>query len=296
MIVRIEPYGALVYLKKRAVTVRMNRHEARRYLGYEGSFPDDLTAPEVVHLEVSNRCTRNCEYCYAEKEGDELSTEEWREIIRNLAENDVPQVTFGGGEPFLRDDLYSLALHADGLGMNTAVTTNGSPLEPTYRVSVFRQINFSVHGNLGELRSKILATQDFTEVGINFVLKEEYRDLLQPTAKFCRENDVELLLLSYKPVDGNEEEVIPPAEVYRKARSLADEGVPVAIDGMTCHRCMAARRFVDVDSKGNVTSCSFIREPMGNLLESSFSEIWADREVPQSCPHRISQSSLPGGG
>ncbi|KXA90363.1 hypothetical protein AKJ61_00755 [candidate division MSBL1 archaeon SCGC-AAA259B11] len=287
MIVRIEPYGALVYSKRRAVTVRMNKCEAKRYLSYEGSFPNDLTAPEIVHLEISNRCTKDCGYCYVEKKGDELPTEKWKGIIEDLAENRVLQVTFGGGEPFLRDDLYELALYADDIGMNTAVTTNGDPLEPSFKVSVFRQVNFSVHGNLGELKPKILATQDFTEVGINFVLKEEYEGLLEPTAEFCRENDVELLLLSYKPVNGDEREAIAPQEVYRRAESLADKGAPVAVDGMTCHKCMAARRFVDVDSEGNVTPCSFVREPIGNLLESSFSEIWAGREVPQSCPYRI---------
>ncbi len=56
----------------------MNRYEARQILGYEGEFPKDLTAPEVVHLEVSDRCTKDCEYCYVDMEGNELTTEQWK--------------------------------------------------------------------------------------------------------------------------------------------------------------------------------------------------------------------------
>ena len=47
---------------------------------------------------------------------------------------------------------------------------------------------------------------------------------------------------------------------------------------------MQKRRFCDVDSQGNVLPCSFVREPLGNLLDKSFSEIWRSRGEQVSCP------------
>ena len=61
------------------------------------------------------------------------------------------------------------------------------------------------------------------------------------------------------------------------------------MDGLTCagelpDYCMQKRRFCDVDSLGNVMPCSFIREPLGNLLEKSFAEIWKSRGDQVACP------------
>ena len=47
---------------------------------------------------------------------------------------------------------------------------------------------------------------------------------------------------------------------------------------------MQKRRFCDVDSLGNVLPCSFVRRPLGNLLENGFAEIWRSRGGQVPCP------------
>lgn len=286
-VIRIEPYGALIHTTNPPVTIRLNRQEARALLRYRGPFPRDLTAPEVVHLEISNRCNMNCRECYVrEKTGAELTTEQWKRIIADLAENNVLQCTFGGGEPFMRDDIFELASYVRQLGMNLAVTTNGTLLRGRGELSLFDQINFSVHGdNLDALRRKIKTAARYTKVGINFVLSKFNARHLTHVARYCRDENVELLLLTYKPVIGDVGNVVKPSDVMWCAQSLARLGVPVAVDGLACGMCYAARRFVDVDSVGNVYPCSFIRVPLGNLLRTSLKNIWRRRRVPSSCPY-----------
>ena len=284
--VRIEPYGALVYIPEIPATVRLNQDETRRLLKYAGGFPLDLTAPEVAHLEISNRCNMNCPECYVkDKSGKELTTGQWKRIIEDLARNGVLQCTFGGGEPFVREDIFELASCVNEFGMNLAVTTNGTLLKDDERLSSFKQINFSDHGNLEELKPKMEMAQKHTKIGINFVARKSTCGELKQVADYCRSRDIELLLHSYKPVNGDREEAVEPADVMCLGLRLARTGVRVAVDGMTCGRCFAARRFVDIDSMGNVFPCSFIRQPIGNALEEPFARIWQRRKTPDECPY-----------
>jgi MoaA/NifB/PqqE/SkfB family radical SAM enzyme len=288
--VRVEPYGALVYIPEIPATVRLDRAEARRLLGYTGDFPDDLTAPEVVHLEISDRCNMNCPECYVrDKAGRELTTEQWKRIIEDLARSGVLQCTFGGGEPFMRRDIFELASFVNDHGMNVAVTTNGTLISDDDRLSLFKQINFSEHGNLEELKPRVEIARKYTRVGMNFVVRKSSLERLGRVADYCRARDLELLLLSFKPVSGWYEEVVAPEEIMRIALRLSALGTKVAVDGMTCGRCYAAQRFVDIDSLGNVLPCSFVRIPLGNALIEPFSKIWRAariwRELNSGCPY-----------
>ncbi len=56
----------------------------------------------------------------------ELSTDEWKTILRKAWEAGVPHVNFTGGEPTLRDDLPELVMEAENLGMVCGLLTDGS--------------------------------------------------------------------------------------------------------------------------------------------------------------------------
>lgn len=50
---RIEPWGSIVHFTENCTTFRLNRKETREILNYQGKWPKDLTAPEIVHLPSS---------------------------------------------------------------------------------------------------------------------------------------------------------------------------------------------------------------------------------------------------
>ncbi len=84
----------------------------------------------IVVWNMTNRCNLKCVHCYAEAttqtaEG-ELTTEEAKRFIDDVAEYNAPVLLFSGGEPFMRDDLFELARYAKSLGLRPVISTNGT--------------------------------------------------------------------------------------------------------------------------------------------------------------------------
>lgn len=91
---------------------------------------DGQGKPMWLVLELTYRCPLKCVWCnnpldfnnYADKE---LSTEEWKRVLREGRELGALQLGFSGGEPMLRDDLEELVEEADRLGYYTNLITSG---------------------------------------------------------------------------------------------------------------------------------------------------------------------------
>lgn len=84
--------------------------------------------PLAVLLEVTHRCPLQCPYCSnpleLERGGAELSTDEWKRVLSELAAIGVLQVHFSGGEPTARKDLVELVQHATDVGLYTNLITS----------------------------------------------------------------------------------------------------------------------------------------------------------------------------
>ena len=68
--------------------------------------------PTVCTLQVTTRCQANCIHCSAarhKRQGEaELTTDEWKKVIRDAEMLGTVSVVFTGGEPLLRPDIYEL--------------------------------------------------------------------------------------------------------------------------------------------------------------------------------------------
>jgi radical SAM protein with 4Fe4S-binding SPASM domain len=84
----------------------------------------------VVVWNSTQSCNLNCIHCYARAESkiyeNELTTEEGKDLIKDLAEYEVPVLLFSGGEPLMRRDLFELADLAKDFGIRTVLSTNGT--------------------------------------------------------------------------------------------------------------------------------------------------------------------------
>jgi len=232
-----------------------------------------------------------CNYCYNKKERNELTTNEWRTIINSLSEYGVFQITLGGVEPLMRNDWFKLAQHAFNKGLNIGMTTNGIllPVIEHKEIHLFKQINVSYHGDLNILENTLFyLSMHKIKSGINFIMRKEYLSTLPTVAKIAQQYNSELLLLTYKPLINDKEQIIAPKDVYNYATQYEKE-VNVAVDGLTCYGttqdyCLQKRTFCDIDSMGNVYPCSFIRKSIGNVLIESFKTIWKSRGKQEQCP------------
>ena len=84
----------------------------------------------VVVWNVTRRCNLKCVHCYAHAKNipfdNELTTEQGKELIDDLANFGAPVMLFSGGEPLVRKDLPQLAAYAVEKGMRAVISTNGT--------------------------------------------------------------------------------------------------------------------------------------------------------------------------
>ena len=103
----------------------------------------------VVVWNVTRRCNLKCIHCYAHAKDkafkNELSTDEGKALLDDLAQFGAPVILFSGGEPFIRKDLPELARYAVERGMRAVVSTNGTLITPE-RARIFKEIGLSYVG------------------------------------------------------------------------------------------------------------------------------------------------------
>ncbi len=89
-----------------------------------------LDKKPVVVWNMTRRCNLRCVHCYAkardEADPNEMSTEQAKTMIEDLAQFGSPVLLFSGGEPLVRKDLPELAHHAVHNGMRAVISTNGT--------------------------------------------------------------------------------------------------------------------------------------------------------------------------
>jgi 12,18-didecarboxysiroheme deacetylase len=87
----------------------------------------------VVVWNMTRRCNLKCVHCYAQAKDiefeNELSTDEGKALIDDLANFGSPVILFSGGEPTLRKDLPELAAYAREKGMRAVISTNGTLID-----------------------------------------------------------------------------------------------------------------------------------------------------------------------
>jgi pyrroloquinoline quinone biosynthesis protein E len=91
---------------------------------------DGQGRPLWLVLELTYRCPLKCVWCnnpldFERYGANELSTEEWKDVLRQARALGSLQLGFSGGEPMLRDDLEELVGYAGELGYYTNLITSG---------------------------------------------------------------------------------------------------------------------------------------------------------------------------
>jgi radical SAM protein with 4Fe4S-binding SPASM domain len=91
-------------------------------------------ARPVVVWNCTRRCNLRCVHCYAASDAqadpNELTTDQAKAMIDDLAAFGVPVLLVSGGEPLLRNDLPELLPYAARKGLRTVLSTNGTCITP----------------------------------------------------------------------------------------------------------------------------------------------------------------------
>lgn len=140
--------------------------DALRYGRDSSKLPADLLQfssdkKPIVVWNFTRRCNLRCIHCYSDSQDKnypgELSTDEGKKVIDDLAQFKVPTILFSGGEPLLRQDIFELGDYAGAKGTRCVISTNGTLIDRTMAKKIaahgFSYVGISLDG-LGRTNDK----------------------------------------------------------------------------------------------------------------------------------------------
>jgi len=87
----------------------------------------------IVVWNITRSCNLKCVHCYndsgADRSCNDISTQDAKGVLDDLAGFGVPSVLFSGGEPLMRKDLFELIGYAGDKGLRTVISTNGTLID-----------------------------------------------------------------------------------------------------------------------------------------------------------------------
>lgn len=125
--------------------------------------------PLWLVLEVTYRCPLRCPWCsnpldFA-KISNELSTDEWKKVLREGRALGSLQLGFTGGEPMVRDDIEELIAYSDNLGFYTNLITSGMGLTKDRLVEMkkggLKHIQLSIQHSDRKKNDSMVGTRSF---------------------------------------------------------------------------------------------------------------------------------------
>ena len=198
----------------------------------------------VVVWNMTRRCNLKCVHCYAQAidpEGkDEISTDQAKEIIDDLASFGSPVMLFSGGEPLVRSDLCELANYAVQKGMRAVISTNGT-LITKEKARELREIGLSyvgisldggqeIHdqfrGVPGAFQKAMQGLTNCQEqglkVGLRFTINKRNASEVPTIFKILREREVPRVCFYHLVYSGRGSELVKEDLTHAETRKLVD--------------------------------------------------------------------------
>lgn len=294
-----------------------------------GDYAEYMSAPHRMDLLVSAmekdgkwHCNQNCVHCYAAGQElvseEELSTDDWKKIIDKCKEAMIPQLTFTGGEPTMRDDLIELIDYSQWFV--TRLNTNGIKLDEELCKKLYdasldsMQITFyssdeSIHNTLvgaNQYVNTVKGIENAIKAGINVSINTPLCSLNKDyvsTLKFLKEKGIIYVTCSGLIITGNacnedskqmqlsNDEI---REVLKEAIEFCFEnGMEISFTspgwiedeflkeyGLNTPTCGACLSNMAITPAGNVVPCqSYLSDaPLGNMLSDEWDNIWNSKE------------------
>ncbi len=253
----------------------------------------------IVVWNITRTCNLHCAHCYASSQDEqypgELTTQEAKTVLDDMAEYKVPVVLFSGGEPTLRHDLPELISYANELGgLNPLISTNGTLLtkEKVKRLSDagLKRAGISMDG-MEAVHDKFrgsIGSWKLTLDGIRNSLEAGMRVSLRVTV--TNRNVQELPAL----FDLAEREGIPRVCVYHLAYAGRGEKL-LRFDLKHEERRKMVEyvfeRTIESYAKGNKLEVLTV----DNHTDAAYLQMWADKNMPDQSPRIRSLQSKNGG-
>jgi len=307
-----------------------------------GEYAEYMNAPHRMDVMVSAmtrdgkwHCNQKCIHCYAAGQAlsdeEELSTDEWKQILDKCRTVGIPQITFTGGEPTMREDLFELISYARWF--ISRLNTNGIKLTEDYcrklREAELDSVQITFYSCDAEIHNRLVGTAQFenTAAGIDNALKAGLS--VSINTPLCTLNSDYLKTLSYLhdhgviyvtcsgmimtgnalseeseslQLKGEElEKILRDAVAYCNAN-----GMEIAFTSpgwisqevfdelnIPSPSCGACLSNMAITPGGNAVPCQswLSDEPLGNMLKDDWDSIW---NSPECIKHRGYSAEMTG--
>jgi AdoMet-dependent heme synthase len=269
-----------------------------------------LGIPLSVHIDVTYRCNERCAHCYLDHDDKgEMTTQEIKNVLDQLAEAGVFFLVFSGGEVFMRRDFLELVEYARKLLFNVKVKTNGVMIHEAeaqrLRELGVEQLQLSVYSHRPEVHDaitklpgslkrtvnsiKFLKSQGL-KVTLSNVLMTVNRQDERGTRALAKQLGVEYTLdptvtpkmdgdtsiLSLRVDEENLDELFQDDELVGDPEEYCKPPAPVDDDVMEGYSCSAGHTACYISPYGDVFPCVQFPLPTGNIRRQKFSDIWYD--------------------
>ncbi|MBD3204321.1 radical SAM protein [Candidatus Woesearchaeota archaeon] len=263
--------------------------------------PNVLSAPETVHLSVTGKCNLNCVFCYGKSKTPDLSKKEIFRMIDTLSSMRVFQLAIGGGEPFLRKDIFEIIDYTRQKNIIPNITTNGTLITKEIIEKIknkIGQLNLSYYENFKKLNDILqLLIKNNIRTGINILVTKKNLPVLKNIINDLLRYDIaNIIILRPKPGKNKkwyQQNQFSKKELNKLKKVLDKYQKKINVDcSLTClmynipkqelqknsvFGCVAGSRFCTIKNNGDVFPCSFFNEKdylAGNIVKTDFEKIW----------------------
>jgi len=266
--------------------------------------------PLSTHMDITWRCNERCVHCYLDHDGKgEMTTEEIKDVIRQLADVGTFFLTISGGEPLLRRDCFEILEYARSLRFNVKLKTNAVMIGPKEAVRLrklgIEQVQISVYSHRPEVHDAItklpgslrrttdaikhLKANNIKVSITNVLMQFNQRDALA-VKHMAQELGVNFTIdPTITPMLNGDRSItklgITLDELHDVMRTeefvgdVAEFCAPVATVGsdvLDGYSCSAGHTLAYISPFGDVYPCVQFPMPCGSVRKQSFREIWYD--------------------
>lgn len=184
--------------------------------------------PIRVDIDVTQRCTGNCRFCYSRKyafsplyHDAEIPADIFEGILEELAERGTRSIRFtGGGEPLLHPQIKKILPMPKRFGLRSCIITNGDLLDEEISellVANIDHIRVSINAAQNDTR-KLLHTSKVRANNLSEIF-QQIRYMVQFRAAVWSSQKRPLICTTYLLVPENVDEIYLAAQLMRQCRA-----------------------------------------------------------------------------
>lgn len=196
---------------------------ARKLAGVNSEVKKEyLEGYKMLNIYITNSCNLRCKHCFmlsGNKLENELTLEDWKEVLTSFKKNGGEYVTFSGGEPLMFKDFSKIITHSYDLGLKTTILSNGllwSDKLIEELAPFIDEIQFSLDGVDEETNSVVRGNGHFAKVVDTVVKFANHGVKTSVATTFTYDNLNESTQLRYKKLVDSIKEKASGKDVFFK--------------------------------------------------------------------------------